>query len=137
MRLLERVDPKAFDDHTKVMRCCQRIKSSASPDEHLEMFVFAVESMAVSLLGGDAQDSSAFTVDNLAGKAEGDPGLMQTAVVKQKLISWFLNLVSSKITAASGAGQPVTTEGHRMIRGASASPLSFVRSLRERAAPHN
>ena len=101
------------------------------------MFVFAVESMAVSLLGGDGQDSSAFAMDNLAGKAKGDPGLMQAAVVKQKLIAWFLEIFSSKITAASGAGQSVTSEGYRMIRGASASPLSFVRSLRERAAPHN
>ena len=84
VRLLERVDPKAFDDHTKVMRCCQRIKSSATPEEHFGAFVFAVESMAVSLLGGDAKDSSVFTVDNLAGKAKGEPGLMQTAVIKKK-----------------------------------------------------
>ena len=37
VRLMERVDPKSFDDHTKVMRCCQRIKSSASGVEHTEM----------------------------------------------------------------------------------------------------
>ena len=39
VRLLERIDPKAFDDHTKVMRCCQRIKSSASGGEHIEMLL--------------------------------------------------------------------------------------------------
>ena len=84
VRLLERVDPKAFGDHSKVMRCCQRIKSSATPAEHLDMFVFAVESMAVSLLSGDANDSNVFTVDSLAGKATGEPGLMQTAVVNKE-----------------------------------------------------
>ena len=28
VRLLERVDPKMLDDHTKVMRCCQRTKAA-------------------------------------------------------------------------------------------------------------
>ena len=37
VRLLERVDHKAFDDPTKVMRVCQRVKSSASGVEHIEM----------------------------------------------------------------------------------------------------
>ena len=125
VRLLERVDPKAFDDHTKVMRCCQRIKSSSSPGEHLDMFVFAVECMAVSLLAGDTKDSSAFTVDNLAGKAKGEPGLMQTAVVKSKLLSWFFDFLSSKISAASGASRAVTAEGYQKLRGACASPFGF------------
>ena len=55
---LDRIEPKAFDDHTKVMRCCQRVKNSSATAEHLDSFVFAMESMAVSLLAGNTKDPS-------------------------------------------------------------------------------
>ena len=137
VRILERVDPNAFDDHTSVMRCCQRIKSSSTPAEHLDMFIFAVESMAVSLLSGDTKTADVFTVDNLAGKSKGEPGLMQTAVVKKKLISWFLHHLSCKICAASGAMQSVTSEGYQNLHQAFVSPYRFSRSLPGRAAQQN
>ena len=52
VRLLERVDPKAFDDQTKVMRSCQKIKMCSLPQENNAMFIFAMECMALGLLGG-------------------------------------------------------------------------------------
>ena len=115
VRFLERVDPRAFDDPTKVMRCCQRIKTSSSNQnqEHIDMFVYAIESMAVSLLAGNA-NAGAFTTECLAGQARGSPGLMQTCVTKKKLVSWFLDDISSKINAASGAEVPLTAAGYHL-----------------------
>ena len=82
--------------------------------------------MAVSLLSGDAKDSSVFTVENLAGKPKGPPGLMQTAVSKKRLLSWFLEHLSCKVvSAASGASQLITAEGLGKLRAAAESPFSF------------
>ena len=86
---LERIDPKSFDDATKVMRCCQRISKVANGNEFLGAFCFSVECMAVSLMAGDVPDASNFTVEVLAGKGKSEPGLMHTAVTKQKLQTWF------------------------------------------------
>ena len=81
--------------------------------------------MAVSLLSGDAKDSSVFTVDNLAGKPKGAPGLMQTAVTKKRLITWFLDHLSCKVSAASGATQLITADGYQKLRTAAESPFRF------------
>ena len=82
--------------------------------------------MAVSLLSGDAKDSSVFTVENLAGKPKGPPGLMQTAVTKKRLLVWFLEHLSCKVVAAaSGASQLITAEGLGKLRAAAESPFSF------------
>ena len=72
------------------------------------MFVYAIESMAVSLIAGNA-NAGTFTTECLAGQARGSPGLMQTCVTKKKLVSWFLDDISSKINAASGAEVPLTS----------------------------
>ena len=70
VRLLERVEPKAFDESTQVMRTCQRVKSCSAACEHVETFVFTIQSMAICLLGGNAKDAGAFTVERLAGTAK-------------------------------------------------------------------
>ena len=68
------------------------------------MFVFAIEGMAASLLAGDASDACIFTVDILAGKGKGDPGLIQTAVVKKTFDSWLLQYSSSQIMSPCSGG---------------------------------
>ena len=123
VRFLDRVDPKAFDDHTKVMRCCQRIKTCSSFAEHQDMFVFALECMAVSLLSGDTKDASIFTVDNLAGNKKGDAGYVRTAIVKKRLIAWFLEQVSGEVSTAAAA--TVTPDGYLQLRRSFTSPHQF------------
>ena len=82
--------------------------------------------MAVSLLSGDTKDSSVFTVENLAGRSKGQPGLMQTAVVKKKLLLWFLEHLGCKVTsAASGASQLITVDGLAKLRSTAESPFRF------------
>ena len=98
------------------------------------MFVFAMESMAVSLLAGNA-NAGAFTTDCLAGQAKGSPGLMQTCVTKKKLVSWFFEDISSKINAASGAEVPLTAEGYQQFRDAFTSPKTvYQKFARARSA---
>ena len=82
--------------------------------------------MVVSLLSGDAKDSSVFTVENLAGKPKGPPGLIQTAVAKKRLLAWFLEHLSCKVVAAaSGASQLITAAGLGKLRAAAESPFRF------------
>ena len=139
VRFLERVDTNIFDDHTKVMRCCQRAKAaSGAGHEHLQVFVFAVECIAVSLLAGNAQDASVFTTEVIAGKSgKGDPGLILTAAVKMKIAGWFLQYIGCKLSPASGGESDalVTVEGFRELRNAFASPHAFYQKFaRERNA---
>ena len=128
VRFLERVSPKAFDDPSKVMRCCQRVKSLSvtQNQEHLENFQFAMETMAVQLLGGDSQVEK-LTVEALAGKKGGSPGFMQTCITKNRLLHWFFEELASKIdtSAASGAEVTVTSEGFHKLRDACMSPRIF------------
>ena len=82
--------------------------------------------MAVSLLSGDAKDSAVFTVENLAGRFKGQPGLIQIAVVKKKLLLWFLEHLGCKVTsAASGASQLITVDGLAKLRSTAESPFRF------------
>ena len=131
VEILERIEPKAFDDHTKVMRCCQRVKNSSASSEHLDNFVFATESMAVSLLGGNTKDPNVFTVENLVGKAKGEPGFMKTHVTKKRLVAWFLDQMSAEISpAASGAAETIiTTEGYQKLRRRFQSPHKFFQTF--------
>ena len=123
---LDRIEPKAFDDPTRVMRCCQRVKNSSATAEHLDSFVFAMESMAVSLLAGNTKDPSVFTVQNLVGQAKGEPGFVKTHVMKKRMCTWFLDQVSAEISsAASGAETSVTTEGYQKLRTWFQSPHKF------------
>ena len=122
---LERIDPKVFEDHTKVMRCCQRIKTTSTAMEFLAAFTFAVQGMAVSLMGGDASDAGMFAVDDLAGKGKPEPGLMHTAVTKQKLVHWFFQYASAEISPASGGDPTITPEGYQKLLSVFASPRTF------------
>ena len=121
---LERIDPRAFEDHSKVTRCCQRIKAFAPQSEHNEYFTYAVENMAVGLLAGNTKDASVFTVENLLGKAKGEAGFMKTNVTKKRLAAWFLNQVGGEISTASGVTS-ITTDGYQKLRRWFMSPHKF------------
>ena len=125
---LERVAPKVFEDLTRVMRCCQKVKMNTVAGiggDSSEAFKFAVENMAVCLLGGDASDEGVFTVQMIAGAGKSDPGLAATAVFKLKLVRWFLSFADQRISSASGDSATLTPEGLQKLQSVSASPLEF------------
>ena len=80
--LLERVGPRGFEDHTRVMRRCHKVsKNSSGGEDQCMAFKFAVECMAVSLLTGDLQDEGNFTVKVVAGTGKSDPGCAHVTLI--------------------------------------------------------
>ena len=131
VRFVERVSPRVFADHTKLMRCCQHLKKTASFYEWMEMFVFVFESVGVALLSGDAKEED-FTVEFLVGTRASRAGHWQTNATKKKFIKWFCN---DQLHAACGAGSAVTLEGVDAMKRTFTSPKAFFQKFaRERTA---
>ena len=87
-RFAERVSPRILVDPTRRLRLCQTIKKSSTPDELDGMFVFVMQSMAVSLICGDVKKEES-SIEWLVG-SKTEVGLCQTRITKRKFITFFV-----------------------------------------------
>ena len=74
----------------------------------------------------------------IAGASKSDPGYVHIAVVKLRMVQWFLNKLCMSISSASDSESvTVTSEGYQQLRSACASPLTFYNKFaRSRRADH-
>ena len=122
MRFLERISAHVLADPTKIQRSIQVLKKHCDPNEWKDSFEVLMESMAVSLLSGDAVADD-FSVDFLVPKARRLAGYVQGVITKRKFFKWFME--EQLTTAASGATSVLSTSGLMAIKDKCSSPRIF------------
>ena len=58
-----------------------------------------------------------------------DPGCVHAAVIKPKLVQWFFQYASGRISSASGDSATLTPEGFQKLQSVSVSPLAFYKKF--------
>ena len=122
IQFLERVDPSAMADPTKVLRVFQVVKKQCKADETEDGAVAVLESIGAAIVTG--VDADSFTGDFLVPKARRSTGYVHKAIAKMKFRKWFI----AEMMAACGAdscAHGMTAQGILDINRVFESPREF------------